>query len=75
MYRKTFLYLKSAFDQQMGQNWSLRHKPRLQSHVVLTHFVIVPGLCGKDRFTYPIAGFWSKFWRAAARPKDNYFNF
>jgi hypothetical protein len=60
MYRDFILYLKSAFVQQMGQNQSLRHKTRLQSHVVLTQFVIVPGLCGKERFTHPIAGCWSK---------------
>ena len=46
------LYLKNAFVQQMGQNRYLRHKTRLQSHVVLTQFFIVPGLCGKERFTH-----------------------
>ena len=55
MYRDFILYLKSAFVQQMGQNQSLRHKTRLQSHVVLTKFVIVPGLCGKDRFNHEVA--------------------
>ena len=48
--RKPFLYLESAFDQQMGQTLSLPQKKRQQSHVVLTQFVIVPGLCGKDPF-------------------------
>ena len=43
MYRDSF-YLKSAFGQQMGQNQSLQHIPRLQSHVVLTHFAILPGI-------------------------------
>ena len=55
MYRKSFLQLISVFDQQMGQTRFLQHKPRLQSHVVLTQFVIVPGLCGKDPFNYKIA--------------------
>ena len=50
MYRKSFLHLTSAFDQQMGQIRTLPHKPGLQSHVVLTQLVIVPGLCGKDPF-------------------------
>ena len=60
MYRDSIYIFKSAFDQQMGQNRSLQHKTRLQSHVVLTQFAIVPGLCGKDPFNYQIAGCLSK---------------
>ena len=41
---KFILYLKSAFDEQMGQIRSLQHISRLQSHVVLTQFVISPGI-------------------------------
>ena len=74
MYWKPFLskngYVASAFDQQMGQIRSLRHKPRLQSHVVLTQFVIVPGLCGKDPFNFQIAeGVWANFSVLQLAPK------
>ena len=38
------LYLISAFDEQVGQRRSLQHISRLQSHVVLTRFAILPGI-------------------------------